>query len=79
VGFLGQVGVVSFETERDEPLAGRLLLYGDFFGSCFVGGLAVVADRDIFDFREPECRVSVTRVFEFEARLRIRQTLELPR
>ena len=31
VGFLGQVGVVGFQTEADEPLSGSFLLERDFF------------------------------------------------
>lgn len=39
----------------------------------------MVADRDVADFGEPERRTSATRVFEFEARLRVRHTLKLSR
>ena len=39
----------------------------------------MVAEFDVSDFGEPECRVSATRVCEFEAGLRVGHTLELPR
>ena len=78
VGLLGQASVVSFEAEGDKPPAGRLLFDCDLFDVRFVRDVAVIADFDVPDLGEPECRVSATRIFEFEARLRKRHTLKLP-
>ena len=70
VGFLRQVFLVGFESEGDEPLASSLLFDRDFLDGRFVRYVAVVANRDVTDFGEPECRTSATRVFEFEAVIR---------
>ena len=75
LGFLRQICRVSFEAEGDEPLAGRFLFHRDFFDDCLVGDLAMVADLDISDFGELECRGAATRVLELEAGLRVRHAL----
>ena len=79
VGFPGEVYIISisFESKGDKPFVGYVLLDSDFLDVRFIRDIAVVSDRNMTDFVEPECCAPATRVCEFEARLRIRHTLEL--
>lgn len=66
VGLVGEICIVDFERERDEPVPGCLLFDGEFLDGRFVGNRAIVTNCDVTDCGEPECRVSITRVVEFE-------------
>jgi len=54
VGDLGQVSIVCFEGERDEPFAGRLFLERDLFDDGVVWNRAMVPDFDPADFAEAD-------------------------
>jgi hypothetical protein len=43
IGFLGQVGIVGFEAEGDEPLSCSFFLERDFFDGGVIGKWAVIA------------------------------------
>ena len=52
VGFLGDIIIVGFQSEGDEPLASCLLLDGDFFDVRVVRNWAVVANPYVSNFGE---------------------------